>query len=82
MAVTPTPDLDTFEQVQCHNISAHGFAYYHPEPPDSEEVVVALGNHPTLVYLIARVAHVTAMEFEGRDTYLIGCKYTSRARYK
>jgi len=75
------PDEDEFTEIECNDISAGGFSFLSPRPPQSEMLVVALGSPPRLTHLMAQVVHVTRVERKGRRMYLVGCSYTGRAEY-
>lgn len=75
----PPPSM--FRVVQCHDISAGGFAFVSPAKPDHDTFVVVLGSAPVLIYVKVSVAHVTPTKIEGRDVFLVGCKYTGRVDY-
>ena len=75
------PSQSMFRVVQCHDISAGGFAFVSPEPPAQESYVVVLGSAPVLIYVKVSVAHVTPTTRDGRDAFLVGCKYTGRVDY-
>lgn len=75
------PKKEAFRHVECHNITAGGFAYLSEKLPESNQVVIALGSPPQLTYLIAQVVHTTPTTHNGKPMYLIGCSYTGRAPY-
>jgi PAS domain S-box-containing protein len=75
------PNVNDFQQVDCNDIAANGFSFLSPQPPQSDSLVVALGNYPRLTYLSAQVVHATRVEHEGQHKFLIGCAYVSRVNY-
>ncbi len=75
------PSSNQFRDVQCHDITAGGFAYLAEKPPESDLLVVTLGTAPKLTHLIAQVVHATPTTQDGKQLYLIGCTYTGRAPY-
>lgn len=75
------PKSDQFRNVECHNITAGGFAYLSENPPESNLLVIALGTPPQLTHLIAQVVHSTPTTHNGKPMYLNGCSYTGRAPY-
>lgn len=75
------PEANRFESVQCNDIAAGGFSYLSPTPPESDEIVVELGTGPKLTYITAQVMHITRRKRQGGHVYLIGCRYTGRAKY-
>ncbi|HEV2971200.1 MAG TPA: PAS domain S-box protein [Pirellulales bacterium] len=75
------PDRSGFQVVPCRDISSGGFSFISARPVGHSSFVVALGTAPVVIYLIARVAHVTSVQHEGNMCYLIGCEYVGRADY-
>jgi PAS domain S-box-containing protein len=75
------PDRGCFQIVACHDISSGGFSFISTRPPGHSSFVVALGTSPVVIYLIARVAHVTSVQNDDKTCYLIGCEYVGRADY-
>jgi hypothetical protein len=75
------PAEGDFAEFECYDISPGGFSFWSPSPPQSESLVVALGNAPQLAYLTAQVAHVTRGKHKGKKMYLIGCAYIGRTAY-
>jgi PAS domain S-box-containing protein len=75
------PEKDAFMKVTCHDIGAGGFSYYAASSPESDEVVVGLGQEPNIKYMTAQVAHLERVEIDGKSMYLIGCSYTGHASY-
>jgi len=74
--VLPTPDA--FHSVRCADISPAGFAFYQATRPDFEELVVALGLPPDLVYMTARVVHTELIELCGHLAFRVGCRFTGQ----
>ncbi len=62
-------------EVQCHNISRSGFAYWVLGAPEHDELVVVFGEGPTSVRMLAGVVHVTVAEHNGRLRTLVGCQF-------
>jgi len=75
------PAKDEFKELQCRDIGAGGFSFYSNSPPESDELVVALGSPPQLTYLTAEIAHLERVSQDGKKMYLIGCAYTGHASY-
>lgn len=75
------PPRSAFVQIECNDIAAGGFSFVSPQPPQSNQLVVALGVPPRLTYLSAEVAHVTRLKQDGKTMYQIGCTYTGRVQY-
>ncbi len=75
------PNPDEFTTIECNDISAGGFSYIVPNPPRSDSFVVALGAESSPTYLFAEIAHINPIERDGKQKYLVGCRYTGRAEY-
>ncbi len=81
--VAPSPDgqmpvANAFREVQCRDLSSHGFSYVTSQVPDSEQIVVAFGKPSSLLHLTAVIRHTTAFGQDRNDTYLVGCEFTGR----
>jgi PAS domain S-box-containing protein len=72
------PRPEQFVEIDCKDIGVGGFSYVAPAPPQSESLVVELGNPPEVTRMIAQIAHVTRVELDGTKQYLIGCSYSGR----
>jgi hypothetical protein len=75
----PTPEM--FREVRCQDLSSQGFSFRTPEIPDYQQLIVAFGKHGNLIYLTAEIVHITPITSEGRDMYLVGCRYIGRTSY-
>jgi PAS domain S-box-containing protein len=75
------PDKADFQRVECNDIAPSGFSFFSAGPPQSDTLVVALGNHPRLTYLSAQVIHATRVQRNGQTAFLIGCAYLGRVNY-
>jgi len=78
-AKLPPPAI--FREVRCCDISAGGFSFFSPRPPDHTGYVVALGAAPMVIHMAVRVAHVTPKRIDDRDMFLVGCQYLDRVDY-
>jgi hypothetical protein len=70
------PKTAEFREVLCQDISSGGIAFYWPEAPEFEHVVVGLGAEPKL-YLTARVAHSGPCADRSLG-HLVGCRFLGR----
>jgi PAS domain S-box-containing protein len=75
------PGKQEFLEIECSDIASGGFSFLSATPPQSETLVVGLGNPPKLTYLTAQVVHVTRVDRDGRRVFLVGCNYTGRAAF-
>jgi diguanylate cyclase len=72
------PAADEFHDVRCRDISAGGFSFWLPSPPDYSALVIALGQDSATKYLIAEVVRTTAVQHGDASVYLVGCRFTGR----
>ena len=59
------PADSSFVYVRCHDLNQTGFSFFLSRPPCFDRMVVAFGQQPDCIYLIAEVLHwheVTAAE--------------------
>jgi PAS domain S-box-containing protein len=72
------PQKRDFRYVRCKDISRGGISFYLQQPPDYEDLVVALGAPPQLNYLTARVVRVAEEAGESGSVCVVGCRFTGR----
>lgn len=72
------PGLSQFCDVECHDLSAGGFSFVATEPPDCETLAVELGKAPVLIYVTARIVHISEIWSGAETRFLIGCRFTGR----
>ena len=72
------PSDRNLEQVECHNLSRSGFAYWMLSPPDHNDLLVVFGETPNEVRVRARVVHCEVAEHKGRLRTLGGCQFWGR----
>ena len=72
------PSPDSFREIQCRDLTAGGFSFVLPAPPDFTQMVVALGTEENVKYLTAEVAHTTKLQQDGAVAYLVGGRFTGR----
>jgi len=75
------PPAKEFHEIQCREISSHGFSFTAAHPPAHETIVVAFGVAPSLIYLSASIQHMTRSTIDGKKQFLIGCRYLGRVFY-
>lgn len=76
------PGQAEFFEVDCRDISASGIAFFMDAPPKFENLVVALGRPPVQSHFTARVVRVVPTTKDGRQVYLVGCRFTGRVLSK
>lgn len=74
------PSHEDFFDAVCENISGGGIAFYLNRAPDFQDLVVALGQPPNLTHFSARVVRVAETLYDGKQAYLVGCRFTGRVQ--
>lgn len=69
------PPQIAFRSVECNDLSCGGFSFTMQSPPTSTSIVVALGEDPDVLYVIAEV--VSRREMDSGD-FQLGCRFTGR----
>ena len=72
------PPLSEFQAVKCQDLSPGGFSFVCDAPPEFETYAVELGKSPVLIYVTARVVHVSELRHGSRVQFLAGCRFTGR----
>ena len=69
-----------FNLVQFHDISREGFSFLIRGLPRGDLIVAELGQKPNLIYVRAKVAHVSPIQVEGKWMMLVGFHITNRVQ--
>jgi PilZ domain-containing protein len=77
IAFGTAPDAE-FVEVEFRDLSTTGCSFWYKQLLPVEEIVVELGRPPHLIYLKARVVHVTPVLVGGLSSFVIGCEFTGR----
>jgi len=65
-------------EVECHNLSSTGFAYWTLAEPEQNDLLVVFGETTNEIRLTARVVHCKVAEHDGRLRTLVGCQFMQR----
>ena len=65
-------------EVECHNLSSTGFAYWTLAEPEHDHLLVVFGEGPSELRLTARVVRCEVAEHDGRLRTLVGCEFVKR----
>src|SRR5487761_1729817 len=76
------PPLVEFREVKCQDLSPGGFSFVCDAPPEYESYAVELGKAPVLIYVTARILHVSEVRMGSRVQFLAGCRFTGRLKGK
>lgn len=74
------PDRKKFFEVVCQDISAGGISFLLDNEPLFKRVVVALGKPPRLSFFVAEIVRVQPQDVEGKEKWLIGCRFCGRIK--
>ena len=66
-----------FDKRMFDDLSETGFAYFAPQPPETQQVAVALGVAP-FTFLTANVVNRALADGPDGTQYRIGCRFTGR----
>jgi hypothetical protein len=69
------PQRQEFHAVPCHDLSTGGFSYLADQLPPSMQLIVALGNAPDFIHVLAEVRYIKRLS-SGR--FHVGCKFLRR----
>jgi hypothetical protein len=69
----------TFAVFQFHDLSTHGCSFLSTAPPPGEDLIVEFGQEPNVIRMLARTAHITPTVVDGKDAFIIGCRFIGRA---
>ncbi|HEX7377863.1 MAG TPA: PilZ domain-containing protein [Pirellulales bacterium] len=72
------PPLAEFQEVKCQDLSPGGFSFVCDAPPEYEDYAVELGKPPVLIYVTAKVIHVSELRQGRHVRFLAGCRFTGR----
>ena len=72
------PAPERFYEVLCGDISGGGISFYLDHRPEFDELVVALGQPPEVIYVAGRVAHVKPVVRGGAVMFRVGCSFSHR----
>ena len=71
------PGTEQLRVVQCHDLSPRGFSYYANDPPETNQVIVGLGNIP-FQFFVAEVMHAQPTYSSNGPMYQVGCRFLRR----
>lgn len=71
------PTQAEFLHVHCHDLSARGFSFTVPRPPDYKYLVVALGTIP-FTFIQAHVVNISSAQQGDRSEFRVGCEFLSK----
>jgi hypothetical protein len=71
--------LPTFEEVQCHDLSATGVSFFLERPLDAgDNLLITLGQQAGGAIMAARIVYCRPIIVRGEDRYRIGCQFLRR----
>ena len=72
------PPINWFESVMCRDISSKGFAFFYPETPRQDHLIVIFRRKSDYVSVFSRVANAHTVDQDGQRMYAVGCEFISR----
>jgi hypothetical protein len=72
------PKRETFQEVDCLDISNRGIAFVADFRPATETIVITTGDEPNVVYRTARIVHVHELNENGAPQFRVGCEFIGR----
>jgi hypothetical protein len=75
----PEKTPGTFATYHFYDLSTHGCSFLSVVLPPSEDLIIEFGEEPKVISMLARIAHVNPKVVNGKDMFLIGCRFMSRA---
>jgi diguanylate cyclase len=70
------PDADMFSNIDCEEVSQHGFTFLTHEPPEYDKVLLALGDGRTRAYASASVKSTRNIGAESDPLFRVACQFT------
>jgi hypothetical protein len=71
--------IESFERVQCHDLSSTGISFYLDRPLDCQQLVaISLGSSGDVVFMAAKVIYSRFVLVRGEERYRIGCRFVRR----
>jgi hypothetical protein len=74
-----TPPEEAFLDVTFHDVSASGCSFTVEARPTEQRLLAQLGTESHILFVQAEVVHCTLKTLDGKETYLIGCRFLKRA---
>ena len=71
------PSQAQFRRAHCRDLASGGFSFFAEQPPEEEQLVVALGSVP-FMFFIADVVRVKRADVDLTGSYLVGCRFVRR----
>ena len=71
------PSQAEFRRAHCRDLASGGFSFFAEQPPQTDQLIVALGDVP-FTFFVAEVKRVRQADVDLTGSYLIGCKFVER----
>ena len=71
------PSQAEFRRAHCRDLAKGGFSFFAEQPPETEQLIVALGAVP-FSFFVADVVRVKQADVDHTGSYLIGCRFVER----
>jgi hypothetical protein len=74
------PEPDDFATVECHELFGDGVSFFSDSMCSTETIVVTLGTHDRMVFMLARVMSEVSQPGGSPAAYLVNCRFIRRVR--
>ena len=71
------PTQAEFRRAHCRDLASGGFSCFAEHPPETEQLVVALGAVP-FSFFVAEVVRVKQSDVDHTGSYLVGCRFVEK----
>ena len=71
------PSQAEFRRAYCRDLAAGGFSFFAEQPPETDQMVVALGSVP-FSFFVADIVRVKQSDVDTTGRYLVGCQFVER----
>ena len=69
------PTFYAFTVVRGRDISTSGISFYSAERPESNSLILMLGEKPNLIYVVGEVRHLCEGYYDRQRQFLIGVEF-------
>jgi hypothetical protein len=75
------PERMDYVAMESRDIAKSGLSFFSPTAPESEKVVLMLGDHQDAYFVTASVVRREEGFFNRRRQYIVGCRFTGQVDY-
>ena len=71
------PSQAEFRRAHCRDLASGGFSFFAENPPQTDQLIVALGSVP-FNFFVADVVRVKQADVDTTGSFLVGCQFVRR----